>query len=533
MPPLSQTPRSLAITLAFAFGTVFTLAGTGCSFASDAALEQASDSGTYDGDGDNGDGDNGDDETTTDTDGGETNGTDTGDESDPDEPETGAEDPELALELCDANAEHAITYSLEQAKVEAAAVLVSNSVLVGDGTVPAIPLSPRPFLNHFDFDYAPADDWDPEVSGELWQSSMVNIDAPPRFHLQYAVRGPAMDPAQRLPVDLAIVVDLGAAMSGDPLSLVEEALAALESALLPGDRVTLIGASEVPVLLASGVIEAPGIVPLTGLIEQQEVAALSDVGAALEFAYDSVTPAWEGQGQPRVLLISNGKFAPADTLATYVGDQAVDGRYLITVGVGDPKLFDEARISELAHEGRGAMLFAPNAEQLWLDLQQDFSANVLAAATEFEVTMTLPPGLTVRQRDPDPDLDLSDPKLAILAPNDALVFHHELEACGAIASDAVIRVEIEWIDPVAKQAKQAVWEQPVSELGQGSHDGQKGAATVAYARALRSFRDGLPPSESYGMVLDAISQISNALEAQPDDMDLIEMSSVIAALSNG
>jgi hypothetical protein len=126
-----------------------------------------------------------------------------------------------------------------------------------------------------------------------------------------------------------------------------------------------------------------------------------------------------------------------------------------------------------------------------------------------------------------------DPVLAILAPNDALVFHHELEACGDLASDAVIRVAIEWTDPLAKQAKQMVWEQPISELDQASDDGKKGAAVVAYARALRSFRDGLAPSESHGVVLDAISQISSALEAQPNDLDLIEMSSVIAALSNG
>jgi hypothetical protein len=492
----------------------------------DNSAEQASGSGSH-GEGD-GDG-NG----TTGTDEGETGGTDTGDPGSSEDPETSAEDPEFALELCDADVEHEITYSLDQAKVEAAAVLVSHSVLSGDGSVPAISLSARPFLNHFDFDYAPADGWDPEVSGELWQSWMINSDAPTRFHLQYAVRGPAMDSADRLRVDLAIVVDLGAAMSGDPLGLAEEALAAIESSLLPGDRVTLIGAGEAPILLASSTIDSPGLTPLTGLIPQQDAAALANVGAALELAYASITPTWEAQGQPRVLLISNGQFAADDALATHVGDQAVDGRYLITVGVGDPKSFDDARISELANVGRGAMLFAPNAEQLWLDLQADFSANMLAAATELEVTLTLPPGLGVRQRGGHTQLAPVDPALAILAPNDALVFHHELEACGDLASDAVIRVAIEWTDPLAKQAKQAVWEQPVSELGEASHDGQKGAAIVAYARALRSFNDGLAPSESYGVVLDAISQISSALEAQPDDLDLIEMSSVIAALSNG
>jgi hypothetical protein len=518
--------------LAFAFGTMFALSSAGCSFAGDASIELAGSTGSL-GNGGDGDGD-GDDGPATSTDEGETDGTDTGDPSDPSATETSPEDPEFAPDMCDTQAEHAITYSLEQAQVEAAAELVSTSVLAGDGHVPAIPLGPRPFLNHFEFDYPSADGWDPQISGELWQSSMINIDAPRRYHLQYAVRGPLMEPALRLPVDLAIVVDLGPAMSGDPLSLAEEALAAVEASLLPGDRVTLIGAGESPILLASVKVEAAGLTPLTGLLDQQDAAALSDVGAALELAYAEVTPAWEGQGQTRVLLISNGQFLAADTLATHVADQAADDCYLVTVGVGDPKQFDDARISELAQVGRGAMLFAPDAEQLWLDLHQDFSANLLAAATDLEVTLVLPPGLTLRQRATSNEITPpDDPGLGILAPNDALVFHHELEACGDLASDAVLRVHIEWTDPLAEVAKQAVWDQPVSALGQASYNGQKGAATVAYARALRSFRDGLAPSENYGVLLDAISQISNALEAKPDDLDLIEMSSVIAALSNG
>ncbi|KIG16033.1 Von Willebrand factor type A domain protein [Enhygromyxa salina] len=516
--------------MAFAFGAVVTVATSGCSFAGDASLELAGDTGsntTATGDGD------GDDETSTDTGTSETGEPDTGEESSSTGPNASAEDPEFAADLCDPKASHAIHHNLEQAKVEATAVLVSDSVLAGDGSVPPIPLSARPFLNHFDFDYAPADGWDPQVSGELWQSPMINIDAPKRFRLQYAVRGPAMDPAERLTVDLAIVVDLGAAMAGDPLVLAEEALAALESSLLPGDRVTLIAAGETASVLTSGIVEGAGLMPLTGLVEQQDSLVQADIGAALELAYTSVTPAWDGQGQPRVLLISNGNFAGDDALTAHVGDQAVEGRYLITVGVGDAKQFDDMRISELAHAGRGAMLFAPTAEHLWVDLQEKFSANVVAAATELEVTVTLPPGLTMRQRSADPKLDAPDPELAILGPNDSLVFHHELEACAEVADDAVIHVEIEWIDPLAKQAKQLVWEQPINALGEASHAGQKGAATVAYARALRSFRDGGPPSETYGVVLDAISHISDALEAQPDDPDLIEMSSVVAALSQG
>ncbi|PRP92395.1 hypothetical protein ENSA5_49650 [Enhygromyxa salina] len=526
MRSLSQTSRSLAAAF------VLALAASGCSFADSATLEQAGDAAGGEHDSGDGDGDGDGDGSNDESDGGDTGEADTGEPGTGDEdPGPSFDDPELDLDLCDPNAEQTIAYDLTEAKVEASPALVRESVLFGAGVVPPIPLSARPFLNHYDFDYAPAQGWEPELSGELWASPVVNIDAPQRYRLQYAVRGPEMSGGERLPVDLAIVVDLGASMSGEPVLLAEEALAALESALIPGDRVTLIAAADTPILLGTTKIEAQGTTPLTGRVEQHDQASQADVAAALTLAYDTLTPVWEGQGQQRVVLISNGHFASGDALASIVEDHAIDRRYLICVGVGDPMQFDDALIRGLAHEGRGSMLFARDAEQLWLELDKEFTANMIAAATELEVTLTLPPGLAVRERDPHLGMDSSEPRLAMLAPNDALVFHHQLEACSELSEDAIIEVTIEWTDALANEAKQAVWQLPVTELGEGSLRGHKGAATMAYARVLRSFRDGVDPAENYGAVLDAISYISDALELMPEDPDLLEMSSVVAQLS--
>jgi hypothetical protein len=468
---------------------------------------------------------------------GEDGGTDTsgGDEENDTEPQAGPEDPDLDVELCDPASERVLAYGLEQANAQAEPVLVRESVLANVGEaalVPAIPLSARPFLNYFDFFYPPAAGWDPEISGELWQSQMGNGDSPPRYRLQYAIRGPEMSGAERLPVDLAIVVDLGPVMAGEPFALAEEAIAALDAALVPGDRVSLIAAGPTPTLLGTTMVDEFGLSPLAAFNEldmQDDAGALADVGAALELAYGTITESWVGQGQPRVLLISNGHFEIDAGLLDEVEAQAADGRYLISVGVGDPEQFDGTRIAELAREGRGSMLFARSPDDLWLELEQDFSAHMIACASDVEVTLTLPPGLGLRERDPYIGAKI-DPKLAMLGPNHALVFHHELEACSELPLDAVIRVEVEWTDPKLGVAKQAVWEQPVLELAEVTLSGQKGAATVAYARALRAIRDGGDPA-SYGIVLDALSLISDALAALPEDQELIEMSAVIAKLT--
>jgi hypothetical protein len=531
MIPPRQTPRSLAV-LSRSSGCLaaLLLLSTACSFSeNDAASDQSFESG-FSGGSDTGS-TNG--MTTTTAGEGEDTGTSDGDEESGTGPQAGPEDPDLDVELCDPEAARVLAYGLEQANAEAEPVLVRESVLTDGALVPAIPLSARPFLNHFDFFYPPAEGWDPQISGELWQAPMLNADAPARYRLQYAIRGPQMNGTQRLPVDLAIVVDLGAVMAGEPLVLAQEALTAIDAALVPGDRVSLITAGAEPILLGTTHVDAFGLSPLAAFDEltiNENAAALADVGAALELAYETIEQSWDGQGQPRVLLISNGHFETDPSVLDEVEAQAGDGRYLVSVGVGDPAQFDLARIAELAREGRGAMLFARSPDELWLALEQDFSAHLIACATDVEVTLTLPPGLGVRERDPYIGAKI-DPKLAVLGPNHALVFHHELEACSELPLDAVIRVEVEWTDPQAGTAKQAVWEQPVISVAEVSLSGQKGAATVAYAGALRAIRDGGGPAASYGIVLDALSLISDALAALPEDQELIEMSTVIGKLS--
>jgi len=479
-----------------------------------------------------GDGDSSED--TGGTDGGPTGESDGGEDED-----SGAEGPSSASEergithaQCDASAEQIVSYDLAEAQAELAPVLVRENVLFGAGKVPQLPLTAQPFLNHFKFHYPPATSWDPEISGELWKPPVANADAPSRYRLQFAIRGPQVGAAQRDPVDLVIVVDLGPNMLGEPLELAEAALAAVEAALVPGDRVTLIGAGKTPVIIgASTIIDAFGQMSLTGLLDGTSPAGVADVAGALELAYETVDSPWDGQGQARVLLVSNGHFQVNGALVNLVEDHAGSGHYLVSLGVGAPELFADAPLRELAAQGRGPLLYARTAEELLTNVHERFTAHMLAAATDIQISLMLPPGLAIRVRDELPP-KLGDPEQALLGPNDLLVFHHELELCGELAEDAVVVVALEWVDPLIGVAKQTIWEQPVAELGFGSKDTRKGAATVAYVRALRGYRDGKLPSANYGAVLDAISLIADALGSQPYDLDLIEMSTVLGKLEN-
>lgn len=501
------------------------LALSGCSSAELVYNEFDSADDGYSGDGD-GDGDS-----TGSSDTGSSDG-DTGD-GDGDEhgtEPTGLEDFGLELGSCDPSVEQLITYDLAEAQAEAAPVLVRESVLASAG-VPSIPLSAQPFFNHFQFSYPPVEGPEPQIMGELWLPPQANLDAAPRYRLQLAIRGPQMSADQRTPIDLVIVVDTGPSMAGEPWELVSEALEAIESSLLPGDRVTVIGAGAQPqILIASTLIGEQGIELVDGLLAERGPAAVANVAAALELAYQTIEPKWAGQGQARVLLISNGHFQSDDALIGLVEQHAEAGRHLLTVGLGAPEGLAEPTLRALAAQGRGPQLYHRSADQLWLELQGEFTKHVIAVATDLEVTLSLPPGLAVRDRD-QLAAKVGATELGVLGPDDTIVFHHELEACAELDPNDRIRFELAWTDPNTQEPKLTVWERRVDELGFGSKDTRKGAATVAYVRALRGYRDGRQKGESYGAVLDAISLIAEALDAQPDDPDLVEMSQVLGKLA--
>jgi Ca-activated chloride channel family protein len=475
----------------------------------------------------------GDDSTTESGDDESDSGTDTGTEGDDEDtgPTEGSGDPQLGTDACDAEQDHVIAYDLAEAHAEIAPELVRESVMT-HAIVPQIPLSPRPFLNHFHFDHPAAIDSTLAITGELWKAqSELELELP-RYQLQFAVSGPTMLDDQRPLVDLAVVVDIGPSMVGLPLALADEALAAVSASLRNGDRITLISAGDQAQLLGSMIIEA-GVEPsLPSMLSEIPQAGAAAIGEGLQLAYAQLAELDPlPDAQPRVMLISAGHFVADAAMIELVDSQAEFGVSLTSVGVGAPDQFVESSLRSLAMVGKGASVYAPNVDQLWLGLGEQFTAKMITSAFDVEVELVLPPGLAISERDPSWGTELAaEFELASLGPNDSLVFHQELVACAELDLAATIRVVVEWNEPGLAETQELTWELPVAELGFGAMLTRKGAAVLAYTDALIAYRDNVEPGARYGALLDALGHISKALESMPYDADLIEMSEVLAKL---
>ena len=447
-------------------------------------------------------------------------------ESGEDPEPSGIEDPANPNASCGPG-DATLTLDLGEANDEATAALVSESVLLGDGNVPAIPLSARAFLNNLDFGYPAAEQATLEIRGELWEAPQMEPDAPKRYGLQYALTAASWPQLERPPLDLALVVDIGLAMDGEPLELAETAIAALSSALTPGDRVSLIVAGEQPELL---VVSEQGLepVPLTGMLGAYPLGSYADLEAALELAASSF--AQQPGSQARILLISNGHFVRNDDVEALVEDLADDEVFLSSLGVGDPAVYDNTRMRELASLGRGTSLFSRDAEQLAIALGEQLEAHLMSAVTELEVELSIPAGLQLLAPEGLPEQDPGAPRSAQLGPGESLVFHFVLDTCAAPDPDASLGVHLSWVDALDGQPGELSWERPLVEFEPASSAAKKGDAAIAYARALHLYRDAREPAAAYGPMLDAIARITEALELLPEDQELLEMLAVAAAL---
>ncbi len=513
-------PLSLSLLSLFACSTID--ASADAQYGDDTGIE-----GTGSSHGDEEDTGEDDEQNDTETEG--TSGSGTEDDADTEEG-VGIQDPAIDAAACDPQVAQVFDYDLSEANAEIAPALV-REVVLGSGVVPQVPLSPRPFLNHFKYAYEPAQGSELEISGELWKPAMVNVDQPKRYALQFALRGPMMSEQERPAVDLAIVVDLGPSMAGEPLALANEALVAISQALRAGDRVTLIGAGETAMQLGTLDVDDMNGPSLASLLAEVTPGGSSAMADAIGLAYSTFEQPVE-LAHERVLVLSSGHFLVDDALAQLVADHADEGHYLVGVGVGSATGFAETPLRLLGIQGKGSSMFAPSPEDVWKGLHERFVATLITSAAEVEVRLQLPEGLALRESEVYQDILPAANGLAMLGPNDELVFHHELESCVELPADAMIRVEVEWIDPELGEAKQTIWELPVTELGPGSMAGRKGAATLAYVDALRAYRDNKEPSVRYGALLDALGLISDALAAMPEDPDLIEMSEVLAKLES-
>jgi Ca-activated chloride channel family protein len=207
-----------------------------------------------------------------------------------------------------------------------------------------------------------------------------------------------IDPTEieRLPLNLAIVVDTSGSMAGEPIQYLREGLYRMLDDLGPDDRVSIVDFDDGATLLIESVT---GDDPeLTLAIGSLEASGATNIYDGLRLGYETVEAHADPALQNRVILLSDGEATAGITSSTRLVEMSAaynaEGYGLTTIGVGTD--FDPELMRDLAEKGAGAFYFLEEPEAVQEVFEEEVATFLVPLAKHVEISFQVDPGYSLR-----------------------------------------------------------------------------------------------------------------------------------------
>jgi Ca-activated chloride channel family protein len=394
-----------------------------------------------------------------------------------------------------------------------------------------VAIRPWEFLNYYSFAY-PLAPWNELKAGVQMRAGQDDFGD--MFDVQLAVAGPEIAASDRPAVHLTFALDNSGSMDGKPTLLLRRAVKAMAGQLRAGDTVAVTTWNDdATVLLPVTAVAGPYDGQLLAALDEFVADGSAELMTALDAGYALAKEAYVPTDINRVVVISDGQATATAEELDIIAERAVDmpslpGIHAIGVGVGVGSMYRRDLIDAIGQAGGGPTLFIGSEAEADRQLGEKFVSVVGLAALDLAVVLTLPPGLQLVS-DVSNELQPAALERVLLGPNDRVVVHRKLRACGEVDLDSKLRVEMQWLDGATGAFKQAMQEFELGALLSGD-DAQlaKGEAVLAYAELLRA-------TQSYPGDEAAWAQAMAALEAAmaklPNDPELQDIAGVLEQLA--
>lgn len=233
-----------------------------------------------------------------------------------------------------------------------------------------------------------------------FDNALVDTSHPDKRHFEILITAPETITElrrERLPLNIALVIDSSGSMGGDKLATVKQAAQSMINHLQPGDRFSLITyENEARVLIASELYEELHR-KARRLIKRIRPGGSTNISAGLNAGYREVRKYYSPASINRVLLLSDGQANQGITssygLGNIVQDEADKDISLSTFGVGLD--FNEDLMASLSENGRGMYYFIDSPDRIPTILAKEFSLTEQLAATGIMLKINLHPGIRI------------------------------------------------------------------------------------------------------------------------------------------
>jgi Ca-activated chloride channel homolog len=238
------------------------------------------------------------------------------------------------------------------------------------------------------------------IGYKMWSNSPFFINQPDSSFFLYLEAKAARHTAsatQRVPLNIALVLDRSGSMMGSKLEYCKKAAQFVVDNLDPNDRVSVVVyESGVKVLVPS--TKAGNKEQLKRMIAGINVAGGTCMSCGMLSGYDEVKRYFDEQHVNRVLLLTDGLantgISDRKSLDSVANKWAVNDRItLSTFGVGAD--FDEKMLTDLAEYGIGNYYFIDKPENIPPIFSREMKGLLEVVAQEASVKLELPANVTV------------------------------------------------------------------------------------------------------------------------------------------
>ncbi|WP_373502186.1 VWA domain-containing protein [Aestuariivirga sp.] len=207
-------------------------------------------------------------------------------------------------------------------------------------------------------------------------------------------------PAERTPLNIALVIDASGSMGGGKLEAAKAAALGLTDRLTEGDRLTLVSfASDVQVHLDAVSVTKENAIRIRTEVSLLETRGMTNLSGGWFAGVECAARVAEEDARmtPRIILLSDGHanegISDANELREHAGELRLRGVLTSALGIGDG--YDEQLLRGIAENGGGrlhdAELTSEISSVLLGELDDIFGTLIEAA----QITMTVPPGVRV------------------------------------------------------------------------------------------------------------------------------------------
>ena len=246
-------------------------------------------------------------------------------------------------------------------------------------------------INYFDYGYSDPDDEHPfRISTEM-------TDCPwDRSHrlVRIGLQGRHVAAEVMPPTNLTFLIDVSGSMSSpDKLPLLQRSLRVLVERLRPEDNVAIVvyaGAAGAVLPMTSGAKKTD----ILAAIDRLSAGGSTAGGAGIELAYKIALDDFNGEGNNRVVLATDGDFnvgvSSETDLVALIEEKRKHGVFLTVLGFGTGN-YQDAKMEQLADKGNGNYAYIDNIAEAEKVFVAEMGATLLTIAKDVKIQVVFAP----------------------------------------------------------------------------------------------------------------------------------------------